>query len=601
MYIRNFSIIAHIDHGKSTLADRLIQRCGGLSEREMSQQVLDSMDLERERGITIKAQSVALKYRPLDGQHEYLLNVIDTPGHVDFSYEVSRSLAACEGALLVVDAAQGIEAQSISACMSALEQGLEILPVMNKIDLSTADPQRVGAEIDQLLGPTVGGIPQISAKLGIGIEELLQEVIQHVPPPSGSPDRPLRALVIDSSFDNYHGVVSLVRIVDGTVALHDPIRVMSTGQCCQVAGLGVYTPHRAPRQQLHSGEVGYLLTGVKDIHAIPVGDTLCCGTTTSVLAPLPGFKRIKPRVFAGLFPVDASRFGALREALGRLSLNDSALQYEPENSRALGPGFRAGFLGSLHLEIVQERLFREYGLEPIATTPTVAYEVVVQSGETLLVDNPAKLPEYNRIREIREPIMQVELLTPREYIGDVMELCTRRRGKQMGLHYPGGGRQASIRFELPLGEIVLDFFDRLKSLTRGHASYDYDFLCFRATDAVKLEVHINGEAVDALSSLVHRQSAATRGRRLAVRMRELIPRQMFDVAVQAVVGSRVIARETVKALRKNVTAKCYGGDVSRKRKLLDKQKAGKRRMKQLGNVQVPQEAFMAVLRTDQGK
>lgn len=597
-HIRNFSIIAHVDHGKSTLADRLIQRCGGLSEREMSQQVLDSMELERERGITIKAQSVALRYRPEAGDEEYLLNVIDTPGHVDFSYEVSRSLAACEGALLVVDAAQGVEAQSISACLSALDQGLEILPVLNKVDLATADPGRVGAELEQLLGPQPDGIPQISAKLGTGIEELLQCLVRRVPPPAGDDGGPLRALVIDSSFDNYHGVISLVRVVDGEVGLDDLVQVASSEQHCRIVELGVYTPRREPRPCLKTGEVGYLLTGVKDVHAVPVGDTLCAvGADTR---PLPGFRRIKPRVFAGLFPADSARFEALREALARLSLNDSALQYEPENSRALGPGFRVGFLGSLHLEIVQERLVREYGLEPIATTPTVVYEVDLNSGETMLIDNPAKLPERNRIREIREPVVRIDLLTPKEYIGAVLELCTRRRGRQTGIQFPAGGRQAAIGFELPLVEIVLDFFDQLKSLTRGHASYEYEFLCFRATDAVRMELHVNGEPVDALATLVHRDAARVQGRLLAERMKKLIPRQMFDVAVQAVVESKVVARETVKALRKNVTAKCYGGDVSRKRKLLDKQKAGKRRMKQLGNVQVPQEAFMAVLRTERG-
>lgn len=597
-HIRNFSIIAHVDHGKSTLADRLIQRCGGLSEREMSQQVLDSMELERERGITIKAQSVVLRYRPDGSDEEYLLNVIDTPGHVDFSYEVSRSLAACEGALLVVDAAQGVEAQSISACLSALDQGLEILPVLNKVDLATADPGRVGAELEQLLGSQPDGIPQISAKLGTGIEELLQCLVRRIPPPAGDDGGSLRALVIDSSFDNYHGVISLVRVVDGEARLDDLVQVASSGQHCRIIELGVYTPRRESRPCLKTGEVGYLLTGVKDVHAIPVGDTLCAAGTD--VQPLLGFRRVKPRVFAGLFPADSARFEALREALARLSLNDSALQYEPENSHALGPGFRVGFLGSLHLEIVQERLVREYGLNPIATTPTVAYEVELNSGETVLIDNPAKLPERNRIREIREPVVRIDLLTPKEYIGVVLELCTRRRGRQTGIQFPAGGRQAAIGFELPLAEIVLDFFDQLKSLTRGHASYEYEFLCFRVTDAVRMELHVNGEPVDALATLVHRDAARVQGRLLVERMKELIPRQMFDVAVQAVVESKVIARETVKALRKNVTAKCYGGDVSRKRKLLDKQKAGKRRMKQLGNVQVPQEAFMAVLRAERG-
>ncbi len=590
-HIRNFSIIAHVDHGKSTLADRLIQLCGGLSSREMQEQVLDSMDLERERGITIKAQSVTLHYET--AERKYLLNIIDTPGHVDFSYEVSRSLAACEGALLLVDAAQGVEAQSMATCLSAMEYDLKVLPVLNKIDLPAAEPQRVANEIENLLGLSTERLLQVSAKYGTGIEQLLERIIECVPPPPGNAQDPLRALIIDSWFDNYSGVISLVRMIDGRLALKDRVRVMSTGQDYLVTGLGVFTPRRTPRDFLETGEVGYVIAGVKQIDGAPVGDTLSLAQRPAQ-RPLPGFKKINPRVFAGLFPVDSGRYRTLRDALARLRLNDAALHLEPESSQALGFGFRCGFLGLLHMEIVQERLEREYDLELIATTPTVVYRVKMKSDEVLAIDNPAQLPERSRIAEILEPVVELNILSPQEYLGAIISLCINRRGRQREIRY--ADRQAMLRFDLPLSSIVLDFFDRLKSISRGRASCDYDNQRFEAADLVKMDLWINGKPVDALSSIVHRNSAQERGRALAVRMKELIPRQMFEVAIQAVIGSRVIARESVKALRKNVTAKCYGGDVSRKRKLLEKQKEGKKRMKQIGMVQIPQEAFMAVLR-----
>ncbi len=589
--IRNFSIIAHIDHGKSTLADRFIQRCGGLSEREMAEQVLDSMELERERGITIKAQAVSLDYRARDGR-SYRLNLIDTPGHVDFSYEVSRSLAACEGALLVVDASQGVEAQTLANCYTAIDQGLEVVPVLNKIDLPTADPERVKAEIEDLIGIEAGDALLVSAKTGQGVEELLEAIVARIPPPAGGAEEPLRALIVDSWFDPYLGVVSLVRVKEGRVAPGDRILVMSTGRSYEVGEVGVFTPRRRPCPALEAGEVGYLIAGIKDIDGAPVGDTLTLAARPAA-RPLAGFRKVKPQVFAGLFPVRSEDYEDLREALAKLRLNDAALFYEPETSQALGFGFRCGFLGMLHMEIVQERLEREYGLELITTAPTVVYEVLTRKGEVLQVDNPARLPPAGEIQEMREPILSAQILVPQQHLGAVIQLCEERRGVQKRMQFHGS--QVALSYELPMAEVVMDFFDRLKSVSRGYASMDYAFERFQPADLVRLDVLINGERVDALSVIVHRSQAYRRGRELVERLREVIPRQLFDVALQAAIGSQVIARQTVKALRKNVTAKCYGGDVTRKRKLLERQKEGKKRMKQVGSVEVPQEAFMAVL------
>jgi GTP-binding protein LepA len=593
-YIRNFSIIAHIDHGKSTLADRFIQICGGLTDREMAEQVLDSMDLERERGITIKAQSVSLRYPAEDG-NTYQLNLIDTPGHVDFSYEVSRSLAACEGALLIVDAAQGVEAQSVANCYTAIDQGLEVLPVINKIDLPSADPDRVCHEIEDIIGIAATDALLTSAKTGEGVKEVLEAVIQRIPPPAGNPDAPLQALIIDSWFDNYVGVVSLVRIVNGELPRGARVRVMSTGRSHLVDRVGCFTPKMTDREALRTGEVGYVIAGIKDIDGAPVGDTLTLDKSPCEKA-LPGFKQVQPRVFAGLFPINSEDYEDFREALRKLKLNDSALHYEPETSGALGFGFRCGFLGMLHMEIVQERLEREYGLELITTAPTVVYEVLDADGQIMRIDNPSNLPESGRLEEIREPIICASILVPQEHIGGVIKLCVEKRGVQVKMQYMG--RQVSLVYELPLSEVVLDFFDRLKSVSRGFASFDYHFERYQAAPLAKLDILINGERVDALSLIIHRESAYRRGRELVEKMRELVPRQMFDVAIQAAIGNQVIARSTVKALRKNVTAKCYGGDVSRKRKLLEKQKAGKKRMKQLGSVEIPQEAFLAVLQVE---
>ncbi len=590
-HIRNFSIIAHIDHGKSTLADRFIQVCGGLEDREMSSQVLDSMDLERERGITIKAQSVTLDYKAKDGQ-TYQLNFIDTPGHVDFSYEVSRSLAACEGALLVVDASQGVEAQSVANCYTAIDQGLEVVPVLNKIDLPAADPDRVRKEIEEIIGIDASEAVLASAKTGIGITDILEELVAKVPPPEGDPEAPLQALIIDSWFDNYLGVVSLVRVVNGTLKARQKIKVMSTEGIHQVDQVGVFTPKRTDTGILRAGEVGYVIAGIKDIYGAPVGDTLTDAANPAA-EPLPGFQKVQPRVFAGLFPVSSDDYEDFRDALAKLTLNDSALFYEPETSQALGFGFRCGFLGMLHMEIIQERLEREYNLELITTAPTVIYEVLTSSGEVLKVDNPAKLPEPGKIAEIREPIISANILVPQEYVGNVIGLCVEKRGVQKNMQYLGN--QVSLTYELPMNEVVLDFFDRLKSVSRGYASLDYHFERFQAADMVKLDILINGDRVDALSIIVHRDQAFYRGRELVEKMKELIPRQMFEVAIQAAIGSHIIARSTVKALRKNVTAKCYGGDVSRKRKLLEKQKEGKKRMKQVGSVEIPQEAFLSIL------
>ncbi|MCW9058933.1 MAG: translation elongation factor 4 [Gammaproteobacteria bacterium] len=589
--IRNFSIIAHIDHGKSTIADRFIRVCGGLTDREMSEQVLDSMDLEKERGITIKAQSVSLDYKARDGKI-YELNFIDTPGHVDFSYEVSRSLAACEGALLVVDAAQGVEAQSVANCYTAIEQGLEVLPVLNKIDLPSAEPERVMHEIEEIIGIEARDAVRVSAKTGVGIEDLLEELVKRIPPPVGDVDAPLQALIIDSWFDSYVGVISLVRVMQGTLAARSRMQVMSTGRVYQVDKVGVFTPKRKDLPALHAGDVGYVISAIKEIDGAPVGDTL-----TNADRPadkmLPGFQKVQPRVFAGLFPINAEDYENLREALQKLRLNDAALHFEPETSSALGFGFRCGFLGMLHMEIVQERLEREYDLDMITTAPTVVYEILTTKGETLLVDNPSNLPPENLIAEIREPIILANILVPQNYLGPVITLCIEKRGVQRKLQYLGN--QVALSYELPMSEVVLDFFDRLKSVSRGYASFDYSFERFQTGAMVKLDVLINGEKVDALAIIVHREFAQARGRDLAEKMREIIPRQMFDVAIQAAIGSHVIARTTVKALRKNVTAKCYGGDASRKRKLLEKQKAGKKRMKQFGKVEIPQEAFFAVL------
>ncbi|MBK8753569.1 MAG: elongation factor 4 [Candidatus Competibacteraceae bacterium] len=590
-HIRNFSIIAHIDHGKSTLADRFIQICGGLSAREMAEQVLDSMDLERERGITIKAQSVSLRYPARDGQI-YRLNIIDTPGHVDFSYEVSRSLAACEGALLIVDAAQGVEAQSVANCYTAMEQGLEVLPVLNKIDLPSADPERVAREIGDIIGLDASHALHVSAKTGLGIAELLEEIIARIPAPKGQPEGSLKALIIDSWFDNFVGVISLVRVVDGRITPKQKIQVMSTGRVFQVESVGIFTPKRSEQPVLNAGDVGYIIAGIKEIDGAPVGDTFT-GADRPASEALPGFQKIQPRVFAGLFPVNSDDFGNLREALQKLRLNDASLYFEPETSQAMGFGFRCGFLGLLHMEIVQERLEREYNLDLVTTAPTVVYEVLTTSDEVLKIDNPAKLPPSNEIAEIREPIIVAHILTPQDYLGAIITLCIEKRGAQRGLNYAGG--QVQLSFELPMSEVVMDFFDRLKSVSRGFASFEYSLERFQAAPLVKLDVLINGEKVDALSAIVHRDQAQYRGRELTVKLKQLIHQQMFEVAIQAAIGSQIIARTTVKALRKNVLAKCYGGDVSRKRKLLEKQKAGKKRMKQVGKVEIPQEAFLAVL------
>ncbi|MBN9231573.1 MAG: elongation factor 4 [Legionella sp. 40-6] len=592
--IRNFSIIAHIDHGKSTLADRFIQICGGLTDREMSAQVLDSMDIERERGITIKAQCVSLNYKSKDG-NTYLLNFIDTPGHVDFSYEVSRSLAACEGAILVVDAAQGVEAQTVAVCYTAIDQALTVLPVLNKIDLPQAEPERVISEIEDIIGVEAHDAIRTSAKSGLGVEDVLEALVAHIPPPEGDTQAPLQALIIDSWFDSYLGVVSLVRIVNGSIRKGDKMRVMSTGRSYEVDQVGVFTPKRTRLEQLAAGEVGYVVAGIKEIQGAPVGDTLTLEKNAAT-TPLPGFQRVKPQVYAGLFPISADDFEAFREALAKLSLNDASLFYEPESSEALGFGFRCGFLGMLHMEIIQERLEREYNLDLISTAPTVVYQIITQKGETLLVDNPSLLPPVNQIKEMYEPIVRANILVPQDYLGSIITLCIERRGVQVNMTY--SGRQVSVTYDLPMSEVVSDFFDRLKSVSRGYASLDYNFLRFDLADLVKMDILINSERVDALSVIVHRSSAHSRGKIIAEKMKDLIPRQMFDVAIQAALGSHIIARQTVKALRKNVTAKCYGGDVSRKRKLLEKQKAGKKRMKQVGHVEIPQEAFMAVFQTD---
>lgn len=596
-HIRNFSIIAHIDHGKSTIADRFIQQCGGLSEREMGSQVLDSMDLERERGITIKAQSVTLNYTAPDGE-TYMLNFIDTPGHVDFSYEVSRSLAACEGALLVVDASQGVEAQSVANCYTAIEQGLEVLPVLNKIDLPAADPDRVITEIEEIIGIEAKDACLVSAKSGIGIEELLTQLVEHIPAPEGDPEAPLQALIIDSWFDNYLGVVSLIRVKQGTMRKRQKIKMMSVGRNCQVDSVGIFTPKRVEKSELSAGEVGYLISGVKEIDGAPVGDTITTVDNPAEEA-LAGFKPIKPQVFAGLYPVSSDDYEDFRDALAKLKLNDAALFYEPEVSQALGFGFRCGFLGMLHMEIIQERLEREYNINLITTAPTVIFELETNTGDIIRIDNPADLPEPTLINEIREPVVVANILVPHEYVGNVITLCVEKRGVQKSLQYLGN--QVSLSYELPMNEIVLDFFDRLKSTSRGYASLDYEFHHFQEAALVKLDILINGDTVDALSTIVHRDQAQGRGRDLADKMKELIPRQMFDVAIQAAIGAKIIARTTVKALRKNVTAKCYGGDISRKKKLLEKQKAGKRRMKQVGNVEIPQEAFLAVLNVGREK
>lgn len=589
--IRNFSIIAHIDHGKSTLSDRLIQTCGGLSDREMEAQVLDSMDLERERGITIKAQSVTLNYKAKDGE-TYQLNFIDTPGHVDFSYEVSRSLAACEGALLVVDAGQGVEAQTLANCYTAIEMNLEVVPILNKIDLPAADPERVAEEIEDIVGIDAIDAVRCSAKTGVGIEDVLEEIVHKIPSPEGDPNAPLQALIIDSWFDNYLGVVSLVRVKNGVIKKGDKIKVMSTGQAYNVDRLGIFTPKQVDTGELKTGEVGWVVCAIKDILGAPVGDTLT-HQHNSATDVLPGFKKVKPQVYAGLFPVSSDDYDAFRDALGKLSLNDASLFYEPETSTALGFGFRCGFLGLLHMEIIQERLEREYDLDLITTAPTVVYEVELTNGEIVYVDSPSKLPPLNNIQEIREPIAECNMLVPQEYLGNVITLCIEKRGVQTNMVYHGN--QIALTYEIPMGEVVLDFFDRLKSTSRGYASLDYGFKRFQAANMVRVDIMINGDRVDALALIVHRDNSAYRGRELVEKMKELIPRQQFDIAIQAAIGNQVIARSTVKQLRKNVLAKCYGGDVSRKKKLLQKQKEGKKRMKQLGNVEVPQEAFLAIL------
>jgi len=600
-HIRNFSIIAHIDHGKSTLADRIIQRCGGLEDREMSAQVLDSMDLEKERGITIKAQTAALFYTARDGQ-VYNLNLIDTPGHVDFSYEVSRSLSACEGALLVVDASQGVEAQTVANCYTALDLGVEVVPVLNKMDLPNADPDNAKSEIEDVIGIDATDAIPCSAKTGMGVDDILEAVVARIPPPKGNPDGALRAMIIDSWYDAYVGVVMLVRVVDGKLSKGDRIKMMATGAMYNADNLGVFTPHNVPRDVLNAGEVGYIIAGIKELQAAKVGDTVTLikpgtgGAAFTATEALPGFKEVQPQVFAGLYPTEASEYDQLRDALEKLKLNDAALHYEPEVSQALGFGFRCGFLGLLHMEIVQERLEREFDQDLITTAPSVVYQVVRGDGEVIMVENPSKMPEQGKIEEIREPIVTVHLYMPQDYVGAVMTLANQKRGMQINMAYHG--KQVMLTYEMPLGEIVLDFFDKLKSVSRGYASMDYEFKEYRASDVVKVDILLNGEKVDALSIIVHRTQAQYRGRAVAAKMREIISRQMFDVAIQAAIGANIIARETIKALRKNVLAKCYGGDITRKRKLLEKQKAGKKRMKQIGSVEVPQEAFLAILQVE---
>lgn len=592
--IRNFSIIAHIDHGKSTLADRLIQRCGGLSDREMSEQVLDSMDLERERGITIKAQTASLKYTAKDGQI-YELNLIDTPGHVDFSYEVSRSLSACEGALLVVDATQGVEAQTVANCYTAIDLGVEVVPVLNKMDLASANPDAAKEEIEDVIGIDATDAVECSAKTGMGIDDILERIVRDVPPPTGDEKAPLQALIIDSWFDNYVGIVTLVRVVNGVIRPKDKVMLMASGATHLVEQVGVFTPKAQVRDCLKPGEVGFVVSGIKELKEARVGDTFTLAQNPAQ-APLPGFKEVKPQVFAGLYPVESNQYDALREALLKLQLNDAALQFEPEVSQALGFGFRAGFLGLLHMDIVQERLEREYDMDLITTAPSVVYEVLMTNGEVIRVENPSKLPPVDKIAEIREPIDIVTIFVPNDYVGAVMKLCQEKRGVQINMAYHG--RQVHLTYELPLAEIVLDFFDRMKSITRGYASMDYEFKEYRASDVVKVDMLINGDRVDALSTIIHRTNAQFRGREIVSRLRSLIPRQMYDVAIQAAIGANIIARENVKALRKNVLAKCYGGDITRKKKLLEKQKAGKKRMKQVGSVEIPQEAFLAILQVD---
>lgn len=592
--IRNFSIIAHIDHGKSTLADRLIQRCGGLSDREMSEQVLDSMDLERERGITIKAQTASLKYKAKDGQI-YELNLIDTPGHVDFSYEVSRSLSACEGALLVVDATQGVEAQTVANCYTAIDLGVEVVPVLNKMDLASANPDAAKEEIEDVIGIDATDAVECSAKTGMGIDDILECIVRDVPPPKGDENAPLQALIIDSWFDNYVGIVTLVRVVNGVIRPKDKVMLMASGATHLVEQVGVFTPKAQVRDCLKPGEVGFVVSGIKELKEARVGDTFTHAQNPAS-APLPGFKEVKPQVFAGLYPVESNQYDALREALLKLQLNDAALQFEPEVSQALGFGFRAGFLGLLHMDIVQERLEREYDMDLITTAPSVVYEVLMTNGEVVRVENPSKLPPVDKIAEIREPIDTVTIFVPNDYVGAVMKLCQEKRGVQINMAYHG--RQVHLTYELPLAEIVLDFFDRMKSITRGYASMDYEFKEYRASDVVKVDMLINGDRVDALSTIIHRTNAQFRGREIVSRLRSLIPRQMYDVAIQAAIGANIIARENVKALRKNVLAKCYGGDITRKKKLLEKQKAGKKRMKQVGSVEIPQEAFLAILQVD---
>lgn len=592
--IRNFSIIAHIDHGKSTLADRLIQRCGGLSDREMSEQVLDSMDLERERGITIKAQTASLKYKAKDGQI-YELNLIDTPGHVDFSYEVSRSLSACEGALLVVDATQGVEAQTVANCYTAIDLGVEVVPVLNKMDLASANPDAAKEEIEDVIGIDATDAVECSAKTGMGIDDILERIVRDVPPPTGDEKAPLQALIIDSWFDNYVGIVTMVRVVNGVIRPKDKVMLMASGATHLVEQVGVFTPKAQVRDCLKPGEVGFVVSGIKELKEARVGDTFTLAQNPAQ-APLPGFKEVKPQVFAGLYPVESNQYDALREALLKLQLNDAALQFEPEVSQALGFGFRAGFLGLLHMDIVQERLEREYDMDLITTAPSVVYEVLMTNGEVIRVENPSKLPPVDKIAEIREPIDTVTIFVPNDYVGAVMKLCQEKRGVQINMAYHG--RQVHLTYELPLAEIVLDFFDRMKSITRGYASMDYEFKEYRASDVVKVDMLINGDRVDALSTIIHRTNAQFRGREIVSRLRSLIPRQMYDVAIQAAIGANIIARENVKALRKNVLAKCYGGDITRKKKLLEKQKAGKKRMKQVGSVEIPQEAFLAILQVD---
>jgi len=601
-HIRNFSIIAHIDHGKSTLADRLIQRCGGLSDREMEEQVLDSMDLEKERGITIKAQTAALAYKARDGQ-VYNLNLIDTPGHVDFSYEVSRSLSACEGALLVVDASQGVEAQTVANCYTALDLGVEVVPVLNKMDLPQADPDRAKEEIEDVIGIDASDAIPCSAKTGMGIDDILEAIVARIPAPKGNPGGPLRAMIIDSWFDSYVGVVMLVRVVDGRLAKGDRVKLMATEATYEANSLGVFTPAASPRESLEAGEVGFIIAGIKELQAAKVGDTVTMvkagsgGAAFTATEPLPGFKEVQPQVFAGLYPVEANQYDSLRDSLEKLKLNDASLHYEPEVSQALGFGFRCGFLGLLHMEIVQERLEREFDQDLITTAPSVVYQVLKPDGELIMVENPAKMPDQGRMQEIREPIVTVHLYMPQEYVGPVMTLANQKRGVQINMAYHG--RQVMLTYELPLGEIVLDFFDKLKSVSRGYASMDYEFKEYRASDVVKVDILLNGEKVDALSIIVHRSQSQYRGRAVVAKMREIISRQMFDVAIQAAIGANIIARETIKALRKNVLAKCYGGDITRKRKLLEKQKAGKKRMKQIGSVEVPQEAFLAILQVEE--